>query len=160
MSRASWLAPRESAKQAYEGREGRLHGLLSATQAIQLCGRRFLVVLPILLLILGTAQQANAADRAKLGLINSESFGSGAGELGAPNSGAVNATGVGGAPAGAYYVAELFNSRVSMFTADGEFLRAFGYDVVPDAGFGPEVCTASTGCQEAQRTFEAGGLEF
>jgi DNA-binding beta-propeller fold protein YncE len=43
------------------------------------------------------------------------------------------------------YVADGNNNRIDVFAADGTFLRAFGKDVVPGGGTGPEVCTTS--CQ-------------
>ena len=39
------------------------------------------------------------------------------------------------------------NRRISVFTAQGGFLRAFGWDVIPGGGAGFEICDASTNCQ-------------
>ncbi|HEY1277662.1 MAG TPA: NHL repeat-containing protein [Thermoleophilaceae bacterium] len=50
--------------------------------------------------------------------------------------------------AGNVYVSELLNRRVSVFSPDLAFLRAFGSDVVPgNAQTGFEVCTTATGCK-------------
>ena len=46
------------------------------------------------------------------------------------------------------FVGEGGNGRVSVFTKNGVFLRAFGADVIPGGGTGPEVCTATTTCQK------------
>lgn len=48
---------------------------------------------------------------------------------------------------GNVWVAENQNGRVSEFSRDGEFIRAFGYDVIPGGAAEPEVCTTETGCQ-------------
>jgi len=63
---------------------------------------------------------------------------------------AVNRSGIGGV-AGSVYVAEgNANHRVSQFTADGDFVRAWGFDVVVagapnDAGTGFEICDVTNG---------------
>jgi hypothetical protein len=50
---------------------------------------------------------------------------------------------------GDVYVADRDNNRISAYTADGTFLRSFGFDVVEtgpdDAGSGYEVCVAASG---------------
>jgi DNA-binding beta-propeller fold protein YncE len=66
--------------------------------------------------------------------------GGNAGQLNVPRSVAIGA-------AGNLYVADGFNNRVSQFTTQGGFVRAFGFDVRPGAGTAFEVCTAATGCQ-------------
>jgi DNA-binding beta-propeller fold protein YncE len=72
------------------------------------------------------------------GLLSSfGSFGSGAGQLDSPR-------GVTIGPEGMAYVADLENHRVSVFAADGSFVRAMGKDVRPGGG---DICTAVTGCQ-------------
>ncbi|MEK6252747.1 MAG: hypothetical protein AABM43_12620 [Actinomycetota bacterium] len=46
------------------------------------------------------------------------------------------------------YVSEQVNHRISEFAANGSFIRAFGYDVVPGNGnTGLEACTTATGCK-------------
>ncbi len=65
------------------------------------------------------------------------SFGSGAGQLDAPRGVAIGADGTA-------YVAEIENHRVSVFAADGSFVRAMGRNVRPGGG---DICTAATGCQ-------------
>jgi hypothetical protein len=56
--------------------------------------------------------------------------GSLAGQLTTPQGVAVNQTGNGGVPAGTLYVAESANNRVSVFDSSGNFVRAWGEDVV------------------------------
>ena len=58
--------------------------------------------------------------------------------------------------AGNLYVADYSNDRISVFSADGVFLRAFGYDVIPGGGSGLEVCAAS--CQAGVPGGAAGQL--
>jgi hypothetical protein len=58
--------------------------------------------------------------------------------------------GVGADAAGNIYVAESGNSRVSQFTTEGSFVRAFGRDVVPAGADGFEVCTQATGCKRGR----------
>lgn len=43
------------------------------------------------------------------------------------------------------YVADRDNNRISVFTTQGAFLRAFGFNVVPGGGSGFEACTSN--CQ-------------
>jgi hypothetical protein len=57
-----------------------------------------------------------------------------------------------GAAAGNVYVAESGNSRVSQFTTEGSFVRAFGRDVAPGGADRFEVCTWATGCKRGRRT--------
>jgi hypothetical protein len=65
-----------------------------------------------------------------------------AGQLNAPTSVGVDA-------GGTVFVTDglIANKRVSVFTAQGSFLRAFGFDVIPGGGGGFETCNASTTCQ-------------
>jgi tripartite motif-containing protein 71 len=77
--------------------------------------------------------------------------GGGAGELDEP-------AGVGADATGNVYVADHLNHRISVFNADGTFLRAFGFNVIPGGGAGYEVCIASCksgvpGTAEGQLTF-------
>ncbi len=65
-------------------------------------------------------------------------WGEGAGQLRSPHGVAIDSEGT-------TYVADLGNRRVSVFAADGGFLRAFGKEVRPGGG---DVCTAATGCRE------------
>jgi DNA-binding beta-propeller fold protein YncE len=76
--------------------------------------------------------------------------GGGAGQL-------TNPDGVGIDAAGNLYVADA-NSRVSTFTREGAFVRAFGFDVRPGGGKGFEVCTRATGCKRGRAGAGAGQL--
>jgi DNA-binding beta-propeller fold protein YncE len=60
--------------------------------------------------------------------------------------------GLGADVAGNVYVAESGNARVSQFTAEGYFVRAFGRDVVPGGSEGFETCTLATDCKRGRRT--------
>src|SRR5882757_6858286 len=55
--------------------------------------------------------------------------------------------GIGVDGSGNVYVPELGRSRVSEFSTSGDFVRAFGYDVIPGGGAGFEVCTMATTCK-------------
>jgi hypothetical protein len=66
--------------------------------------------------------------------------GGGAGQLAVPRGVTTDA-------AGRLYVADTDNDRVSEFTPQGGFARAFGFDVIPGGAAGFEVCTAATGCK-------------
>src|SRR5918994_1285514 len=59
--------------------------------------------------------------------------------------------------AGNLYVADA-NGRVSQFTTQGAFVRAFGLGVVPGGGEGLEVCTPVTGCKRGRSGAGAGAL--
>jgi tripartite motif-containing protein 71 len=65
--------------------------------------------------------------------------GSGAGQLDKP-------TGIAVDYAGMLYVGDKYNNRVSEFTSEGDFVRAFGWGVATGAPT-LEVCTTATGCQ-------------
>jgi hypothetical protein len=62
--------------------------------------------------------------------------------------GGIELAGIAIGPGGDVYVADPFNSRVQKFTAEGVFVAAYGWDVVPvgkpgDTGTGLESCPAS-----------------
>jgi tripartite motif-containing protein 71 len=78
--------------------------------------------------------------------------GAGAGQLSFPDGVAVDG-------AGSLYVADA-NSRLSQFTTQGAFVRAFGFDVVPGGGKGFETCTPATGCKRGVPGGGAGQLSF
>lgn len=59
--------------------------------------------------------------------------------------------GLGVDPAGNVYVADSGNRRVSQFTAEGAFVRAFGRDVAPGGDEGFEVCTRASRCKRGER---------
>jgi NHL repeat len=74
-----------------------------------------------------------------------------AGQLGFPGGIAVDDT-------GNVYVTDPANDRVSQFTTEGAFVRAFGYDVVPGGGKGFEICNQATGCKPGIAGAHAGQL--
>ena len=78
--------------------------------------------------------------------------GAGAGQLSFPDGVAVDG-------AGNLYVADA-NSRVSQFTTQGAFVRAFGFDVVPGDGKAFETCTLATRCKRGIPGGGAGQLSF
>jgi DNA-binding beta-propeller fold protein YncE len=65
-----------------------------------------------------------------------------AGELSSPRGITVDS-------GGTLYVGDSANLRISEFSSSGEFIRAFGWDVIPPtpSGTGLQVCTTITGCQ-------------
>jgi hypothetical protein len=78
--------------------------------------------------------------------------GGGAGQLGFPGGIATDGS-------GNVYVSDPANDRVSQFTTEGGFVRAFGFDVVPGGGTGLEVCTQATGCKRGVAGGAAGQLD-
>lgn len=76
------------------------------------------------------------------------------GQLRNPRGVAVNQT------TGHVYVTETGNRRVSEFDADGNFVRAWGWDVDSAAGSGFEVCTVAANCQQATAGSGAGQFGF
>lgn len=100
------------------------------------------VSLVALLAALLLAPAAQAGKALGFGVLGTGTTGAGAGQLNAPKGIAVNATGAGGATAGDVYVADTTNRRISVFSATGAFVRAFGRDVVatgPDNSANNEV---------------------
>jgi DNA-binding beta-propeller fold protein YncE len=77
--------------------------------------------------------------------------GSGAGALS-------SAFGIAVGPGGEVYVTDGANNRVSQFTLDGQFVGAFGYDVIPGGSAGFETCTAATTCQAGTNGAAVGEL--
>jgi DNA-binding beta-propeller fold protein YncE len=75
-----------------------------------------------------------------------------AGQLGFPGGVAVDGS-------GNVYVTDPLNNRVSQFTTEGAFVRAFGFDVVPGGGKGFEICTPVTGCKRGIAGGRAGQLD-
>jgi dipeptidyl aminopeptidase/acylaminoacyl peptidase len=72
------------------------------------------------------------------------------GELGRPEGIAVDQA------TGNVYVSEQFNRRVSEFTANGEFVRTFGWDVETGGGSTFEVCTVAANCKRGEGGSNAG----
>ncbi len=62
--------------------------------------------------------------------------------------------------AGGVYVTDEGNHRVNQFTAEGTFVRAWGFNVRPGRGAGFEVCTKVTGCRPGEPGGRAGQLRF
>jgi DNA-binding beta-propeller fold protein YncE len=61
--------------------------------------------------------------------------------------------------AGELFVADRGNGRISVFTAAGKFLRAFGKEVNPDKNAANrDLCTAASECQAGRIVGDAGGL--
>ena len=56
----------------------------------------------------------------------------------------------------AVYVTDESNRRVNQYAPDGTFVRAWGRDVIPGGGTGPEVCVAS--CKAGIDGTEGGDL--
>lgn len=82
------------------------------------------------------------------------------GEVGQPQGIAVNQT------TGNVYVLEWTNHRIEEFDPDGNFLRAFGRDVVSTGGVGDvsseayEVCTVAVDCKGGLVDGDAGSISF
>ncbi len=79
------------------------------------------------------------------------------GELRKARDIAVNSSGAGPAEAGDIYVADTRNNRIQRFDKEGNFVSAWGADVVKDGGTGDqgdaaakkyEICTVASQCQE------------
>jgi hypothetical protein len=88
--------------------------------------------------------------------VGSTGSGSVGGEFTAPRDTAANSTGEGGVPAGTFYVADDNNNRVQRLSPSGEFVSAWGIDVVQEAGTGDqgnsgaanfEICTVASECK-------------
>lgn len=58
-------------------------------------------------------------------------------------------------PAGNVYVADYYNNRVDVFSAEGAFVRAFGKNV---GGAGVAICTTQSGCQMGTSDGSAGAV--
>jgi hypothetical protein len=71
-----------------------------------------------------------------------------------PRGVAVNSTGAGGVPVGSIYVADAFNARIQQFSPSGDFVRAWGYNVIQSGKPGDlgtevfEVCEVAGDCRE------------
>jgi len=72
------------------------------------------------------------------------------GEIGRPQGIAIDQA------TGNVYVGEQFNRRVSEFTASGEFVRTFGWDVEAGGGTTFEVCTVAANCRRGAGGENAG----
>jgi hypothetical protein len=94
------------------------------------------------------------ASKEAVSYIGGSGSGNKGGEFFNPGDVAVNSTGAGPAAAGDIYVADEFNNRVQRFDADGNFISAWGADVIEAgkpgdvAGTNPyEVCAVAADCQ-------------
>jgi sugar lactone lactonase YvrE len=68
-------------------------------------------------------------------------------------------TAVKSAPNGELVVGDFQNDRIDVFTAGGEFLRAFGKEVNPDqSAANRDVCTLASGCQAGTSSAVAGAF--
>jgi WD40-like Beta Propeller Repeat len=88
--------------------------------------------------------------------VGSTGSGSVGGEFSSPRDTAANSTGEGGVPAGTFYVADENNNRIQRFSPSGEFVSAWGTDVVQEGGSGDqgnsgaanfEICTVASECK-------------
>jgi DNA-binding beta-propeller fold protein YncE len=77
--------------------------------------------------------------------------GSGAGQFNLPIGVALDRS-------GNLYVADYNNHRISVFSAAGAFIRAFGWNVIPGGFVGFEVCTTASTCQAGDSGGGAGQL--
>jgi hypothetical protein len=74
-------------------------------------------------------------------------------ELSSPRDVAVNRSGAGPASPGDIYVAEQSNNRIQQFDSEGNFIRAWGGDVVSEGGTGDvdhksfEICEVASQCK-------------
>jgi hypothetical protein len=76
---------------------------------------------------------------------------------------AVNSTGTGGAGAGDAYIADRGNNRIQRFDADGNFVSAWGQDVVKagaaeDTGTGFELCAVAANCKAGSVAASGGAM--
>lgn len=109
--------------------------------------------------LVGLVARAGAAGGPEV-LVQFGPTGTGAGQLTNPRGVATNRT------TGHVYVAEIANRRVSEFTAWGEFVKAWGWNVSPDGAAGDtaadqfEICTAAcqTGTQATAASAGSGQL--
>jgi hypothetical protein len=56
-------------------------------------------------------------------------------------------------------VGDAITNRVNQFNADGAFIRAWGFDVIPGGVTGFEKCTTATGCQNGSQNGGAGEIQ-
>jgi hypothetical protein len=122
------------------------------------CGPKSLLVLALALFAtLAFAASASASKQA----LNYFGTASGSGSLGGdfndPRGIAVNTTGEGPANQGDVYVVDSSNNRIERFSSAGEFISAWGADVVQAGGSGDlgdetakdfEICTVASECKE------------
>jgi Tol biopolymer transport system component len=93
--------------------------------------------------------------------VGADSFGGLGGQFSNPRDVAANETGAGPAEAGDFYVADDGNRRIQRFAADGDFISAWGANVIqagkpgnldeadPLIGANPfEICTVAADCQQ------------
>jgi hypothetical protein len=149
----------------------RVAGPIAGPRATRASGRSLLplrsaaLLLAAFLLSLAFAPSAHAASKTKLGEITAaaSAAANGAGQLFNPSGAGVNRTGAGGVSAGDFYVVDRGNNRISQFSANGTFVRSWGFDVIPvggtgDTGTGLEVCTTASTCKAGVASAAAGAL--
>jgi hypothetical protein len=104
---------------------------------------------------------ASTAGAAKGPIFDFGSAGTQGGQFNTPRGIAINSSGNGGVPLGTVYVVDFNNNRIQSFDSDGNFIRAWGYDVIQtgkpgDLGTGFEICEVAADCK-AGATGSAGG---
>ncbi len=80
------------------------------------------------------------------------------GQCSSPRGVAINQDGTGGVAAGTVYVSDFQNRRIQVFDADGNFLLAWGADVVAGGTTGFEICVAAATCKRGAESGIAGGF--
>jgi len=129
------------------------------TVAPRRLGRLLAIVASVAVLSLSAVSAAGAFEVAPELLFQipaeseSTADGSAAGQLAAPGDVTTNAAGT------RVYVPEGFNNRISVFSAWGTFIEAFGWGVRGGAA-APENCTTASGCRAGIRGSGPGQFDF
>jgi hypothetical protein len=116
--------------------------------------RRLAVGAAVLTLSLALAVGLASASKEVVDSIGANSSGTEGGQFTGPREVAANSSGVGPANVGDIYVTDDFNHRVQRFDEDGNFISAWGADIVQagktgdQAGTNPfEICTVAAECK-------------